>query len=80
MPDEISEKMKQFPEVRWSEVARKAITERIASLEKFEEIEKIAAKSKFTQKDADELGEKVNRAVAKRFLELAKKRGYLKGV
>jgi len=80
MPDEISEKMKQFPEIKWSEVARKAMTERILNQEEFERIEKIASKSKFTEEDAKFFADKVDKAASKRFMELAKKKGYLKGI
>jgi DNA-binding HxlR family transcriptional regulator len=61
--DELHKKMKQFSEFRWSEIARKAIEERINDLE---EMNRIASKSKLTQKDADELGEKIKKGIARR--------------
>ncbi|MCH8520021.1 MAG: hypothetical protein LAT82_04680 [Nanoarchaeota archaeon] len=33
IPDTTYKKMKQFPEIRWSEVSRQAITKKIESLE-----------------------------------------------
>ena len=33
MPDNVSEEMKQFSEVKWSEVARRAIEERASEIE-----------------------------------------------
>lgn len=61
--DEVFEEMREFPEIKWSEVARHAITERIEAL-KF--IEKMASKSKLSEADALELGRKVNRGIARR--------------
>jgi len=66
IPEELREKMKKFSELRWSEVVRKAIEQRINDLEV---IEKIARKSKLTKKDADEISKKIKRAAALRFDE-----------
>jgi predicted CopG family antitoxin len=64
VPEELMRKMKIFREVRWSEIARRAIEQRIVDLEI---IEKIASKSKLTLKDAEEIGKKIKRAAALRF-------------
>jgi hypothetical protein len=66
IPDELMQKMRRFQEIKWSEVARKAIEQRTNELEM---IEKIASKSKLTQKDADEISKKIKAAAAKRFNE-----------
>ncbi len=66
IPDELMKKMKLMREVRWSEIARQAIEERIND---FEVMEKIASKSKLTQKDVDEISKKIKRAAAIRFNE-----------
>ncbi len=63
MPDELLRKMKIMREIKWSEVARRAIQQRI---EDFEALEKIASKSKLTVKDAQEIGDKIKRGIAKR--------------
>ena len=63
--EELHNKMRQFNEVRWSEVARKAIEQRVHDLEV---MDKIASKSKLTQKDASELAEKIKKLASKRFL------------
>lgn len=34
IPEELREKMREFPEINWSEVARQAITEKARLLEK----------------------------------------------
>ena len=62
--DDVFEEMKAFPEIRWSEVARQAITERIEALNF---LRKMASKSKLTEADAIELGRKVNKSIARRY-------------
>ena len=66
IPNEVHLEMKHFSEVKWSEVARKAIIERIDSLKM---ADKIAKKSKLTEKDVKEFTKKINSLAAKRFLE-----------
>ena len=65
--EEIKNLMDKFPEINWSEVARRAISEKAMKMAVFEQI---ISKSKLTEEDALELGRKVNKAVAKRFREL----------
>jgi len=66
IPKELHEKMRNFNEIKWSEVARKAIEQRVNDLEV---IEKITSKSKLTKKDAEEISQKINRAAALKFNE-----------
>lgn len=66
IPKELHEKMKQMNDLRWSEIARRAIEERVNDLE---EMNKIAAKSKLTREDVEELSKKIKRAAAIRFNE-----------
>ena len=66
IPEELYAKMKKLNEIRWSEVARRAIEERINDLEV---MNKIASKSKLTKKDADEISEKIKRAASIKFDE-----------
>ena len=63
MPNDVHKKMKQHSEIKWSEVARKAIIQKI---EQMEAIEKITSKSKLSEKDAKEIAEKINSEVAKK--------------
>ncbi|PIN85894.1 hypothetical protein COV19_07425 [Candidatus Woesearchaeota archaeon CG10_big_fil_rev_8_21_14_0_10_44_13] len=63
VPDDLHGRMKHFSEIRWSEVARKAIEQKVEGLEL---MDKLAAKSRLTQKDADEIGEKIKESAAKR--------------
>ncbi|MCX6773864.1 MAG: hypothetical protein NTY68_02585 [Candidatus Micrarchaeota archaeon] len=64
--DDLHKKMKEFSEVKWSEVARKAIQERVNALEL---AESIASKSKLTQKDIDEFSGKMKHLAARRFVK-----------
>jgi hypothetical protein len=66
VPEEIYAKMKLMNEIRWSEVARRAIEERIND---FETMNRIASKSKLTKKDAEEISKKIKRATAIKFNE-----------
>jgi len=66
IPEEIHKKMKKFSEIRWSEIARRAIEERINDLEV---MNKIASKSKLTKKDVEELSKKIKSSAAKKFYE-----------
>ncbi len=66
IPEELHKKMAKFSEIRWSEVARKSIEQRVNDLEV---MDKIASKSKLTKKDVAELSKKINRAAATRFNE-----------
>ncbi|HLD06241.1 MAG TPA: hypothetical protein VJC16_01770 [Candidatus Nanoarchaeia archaeon] len=64
IPDALRHKMVQLEEINWSAVARKAFEEKIAQVEF---LRKIAAKSKLTEKDAEEIGKKINKSIAKQF-------------
>lgn len=66
IPEELHKKLKKFRDIRWSEVARRAMEERVNDLEV---MNKIASKSKLTKKDAEEISKKIKRAAAKRFYE-----------
>ena len=65
VPDNIHKKMKHFSEVKWSEVARKAIIEK---LEIMVLAEKLAQKSKLTEKDVEQFSKKIKSSASKRFL------------
>lgn len=66
IPDELHKKMKQMSDIRWSEVARRAIEQRVHDLET---MNRIASKSKLTQKDVEEISKKIKRAAAIKFNE-----------
>ncbi|HLD04498.1 MAG TPA: hypothetical protein VJG90_02150 [Candidatus Nanoarchaeia archaeon] len=63
IPEELQEKMKKHSEIRWSEVVRKTIQDRIHDLEL---MDKLTSNSKLTEKDALEIGKKINLGVARK--------------
>lgn len=65
IPDAVHEEMKHFSEVRWSEVARKAIIEKLDALLV---AEKLAKKSKLSESDIREFSKKIKVQATKRFL------------
>jgi len=72
VPEELQAKLKAHPEIVWSEVARKAMAEKVEQLELFE---KLVAKSKLTGKDAFEIGEKIKADAWERTKQELKKKG-----
>jgi hypothetical protein len=66
IPENLMKKMRKFSEIRWSEVARKAMEQRVNDLEA---LEKLTSKSKLTKKDVIELGRKLKKATAEKFLK-----------
>ena len=65
IPEEVHKEMKNFSEVKWSEVARKAIIEKLQTLRLSE---KLANKSNLTEKDIKDFSNKIKSLAAKRFL------------
>ena len=63
--EEVYSLMKKHREMRWSEVARKAIIEEVKNIEL---IEKIASKSKLTMKDIEEINEKIKKGMHKHLM------------
>lgn len=63
LPNDLHRMMKEHPEIRWSEVARQALW---TEAKKREIVEKILSKSKLTEKDAREIGDKIKEGMAKR--------------
>jgi hypothetical protein len=62
--EELKKQMSELPEINWSVVAREAIKEKIAKLSL---LKSISAKSQLTQKDALELGRKINKSLHERY-------------
>ena len=63
VPDDLKKEMEESKDINWSEVARTAIRTKIAQLKI---LKAISAKSKLTEKDALELGRKINKALHER--------------
>lgn len=60
IPTELKEKMDQFKEINWSEVARQAIREKTLLLERMNQM---LSKSELTQSDIKELAFRINKKV-----------------
>ncbi|MBD3261768.1 MAG: hypothetical protein GF334_08920 [Candidatus Altiarchaeales archaeon] len=65
VPESVHKDMKKFSEIRWSEVARQAIIQKIETLRM---ADKLASKSKLTEKDVNEFSRKLKKSATKRFL------------
>lgn len=63
VPEELHDIMKQHVEIKWSEIARRAMWEHARKLEL---MEKLVAKSKLTEQQAEEIGEKIKAGLHRR--------------
>jgi hypothetical protein len=66
VPEDIHSQMRNFSEVKWSEVARKAI---IAKLETLKIAESLASKSNLKNKDIAMFTKKITTSATKRFIQ-----------
>ena len=66
IPEELHKKMKNFSEIKWSEIVRKMLEQKIKDLEI---IERIASKSRITKKDIERISKEIKRTAAMRFNE-----------
>lgn len=71
VPEELHRIMKNHPEIKWTEVARNAMKEYAVRLEILDDI---TSKSKFTEKDALEIGEDLKKNIALRYKKAVKRR------
>jgi len=60
VPEDLKHEMDESKEINWSEVARSAIKTKVSQLKI---LKTISAKSKLTEKDALELGRKINKSL-----------------
>ncbi|MFH1682315.1 MAG: hypothetical protein ABIA37_00815 [Candidatus Woesearchaeota archaeon] len=58
--EELHTRMKEHSEIRWSEVVRKTISEKIETLEL---LDQLTNKSKLTKKEVNIISHKINREV-----------------
>lgn len=63
VPNELNKIMKRHAEIKWSEVARQAMWEKAR---KMELMDKILANSELTERDALDIGKKINRGIARK--------------
>ena len=66
VPDELHSVVKKHSEIKWSEIARKAMWEQARKLEL---MDAITQKSKLKEKDVMELDEKIKAGLLKRYLD-----------
>ena len=64
IPEEIHSIIKNHNEIRWSEIARRAITQEARKLKL---MDNLASKSKLTMKDVKEIDEKIKEGLFKRY-------------
>ena len=65
VPKEMKSEMDEFPEINWSEVARQAIARKLRDLHFLREMR---SKSGISEDESIDLGRKVNKALAKKYL------------
>lgn len=63
VPEDLHKIMDRHKDVKWTEVARQAMWEKARKLEL---MDKLLAKSKLTEKDAEKIGHKIKHGIAKR--------------
>lgn len=63
VPDDLYEKMKKHPEIRWSEVARQALAKKLDDLRR---LDALLRESKLRDEDVEVLGRKVKEGVWKK--------------
>jgi predicted CopG family antitoxin len=61
--DSLHKRLKKHNEIRWSEVIRQVLQK---NLEQLEIMDRIVKKSKFSKKDAEEIGDKIKKGIAQR--------------
>lgn len=64
IPDELHTIVKKHTEIKWSEIARRAMW---VQAQKLKLMDGLASKSKLTEKDIDELDHKIKAGLLKRF-------------
>jgi hypothetical protein len=69
IPQDLHEKMRKHNEIKWSEIARRAIREYVDELDK---LDKLTSDSKLKEEDIDDIGHKIKRGIAKHYRKYAK--------
>jgi len=69
VPEELHEIMRRHPEIKWSEIARKAMWDYARKLEL---MERIASESRLSEKDVLELDKKVKARLRRKYKDVFK--------
>jgi hypothetical protein len=64
----LKERMKDHPEINWSEVARQSFQTKLSDLSKLELMNELLAESQLTQEDVDDLADLVNEGATERLM------------
>lgn len=64
--NERRKRMKDHPEINWSEVTRQEIDEKIEAIERLERMNEVGAPSTATADDVDEIADRINEGLAQR--------------
>jgi predicted translin family RNA/ssDNA-binding protein len=71
VPDDLRRKMRNHPEIKWSEVARKAMWEYVNKLDMMDELTK---SSKLTEDDALDIGREIKASLGAKYSRKAGRR------
>ncbi|HLD05442.1 MAG TPA: hypothetical protein VJG90_07010 [Candidatus Nanoarchaeia archaeon] len=63
VPEELHQIMEKHKDIKWTEVARQAMWEKAKKLDL---IDKLLAKSRLTEQDAEEIGHRIKQGIARR--------------
>ena len=66
VPIELKQRLEEFPEINWSEVARQAFMQKVRDLEF---LRKFKSESEMTEEDALRLGREVRKKLGQKFRE-----------
>jgi len=69
VPEELHEIMRRHPEIKWSEIARKAMWEYARKLDL---MERITSESRLSEKDVLELDKKVKAGLRRKYEDVSK--------
>jgi hypothetical protein len=69
VPEELHAVMRRHPEIKWSEIARKAMWEYARKLEL---MERIAGESRLSEKDVIELDKRVKAGLRRKYRDVSK--------
>lgn len=64
IPEQLYKRMKQYTELKWSDIARQAFENKINEMDF---LDKVLKNSKFTEGDAEEIGHNIKAEIRKRF-------------
>ena len=69
IPTDLHEIMKKHSDIKWSEVARRALRE---YAEKLDMMDKMLSDSELTEEDANEIDHKIKKSMAKKYRKYAR--------